>query len=397
MPRYTPRNQKKDLTDALVAALPAHDGKARSREYEVRDTRTTGLMVSVSKTGKKAWRFRYTVDGRKRGTTLGTFPALRVATAREECWRLRGLLEKGVDPVEQQREDAAERLTFGEYMLETYLPHVEATVPRSHANRVRHYENTLKHPWGRLRLREIAASHVQTVLHKFHKGRSASTVNRLRSTLHHAFNHAYRLGLVEANPVSRVPRLREDPHRERYLSDDELTKFLAALKDCRPVPANVLELLLATGMRCGEAMALRWEYIDWERRMLVLPRSKSGKKRPVALNDVALEVLDRQREGVAGTSPYVFPARSGKGHYRSVRGTFERVCKELGIEGLRIHDLRHSAASIMIQNGSTLAEVMVQLGHSTPAMTNRYAHFSDQSRHRASARLSEHLKKVRAS
>jgi integrase len=235
------------------------------------------------------------------------------------------------------------------------------------------------------------------VVDEYQKGRSASTVNRLRSTLHHAFNEACRLELVKDNPVSRVPRRREAPHRERYLSDDELAKFLAALKDCRPVPANILELLLATGMRCGEARALRWEFIDWERRMLVLPTSKSGKKRPVALNDVALEVLDRQRERVTGSSPYVFPARSGKGHYRSVRGTFERVCKEVGIEGLRIHDLRHSAASIMIQNGATLAEVMVQLGHSTAAMTTRCAHFSDQSRHRASARLSAHLKKVRAS
>ena len=397
MPRYTPRNQKKDLNDALVGALPAHDGKARSREYEVRDTRTTGLMVTVAKTGKKAWRFRYTVDGRKRGTTLGTFPAMGVTGARQEALRLRGLLEKGTDPVEQQRQEANERLTFGEYILETYLPHVEETVPRSYLNRVRHYENTLRGPWGRLRLREIAASHVQAVMHKFHKGRAASTVNRLRSTLHHAFNHAFRIGLVDANPVSRIPRLREDPHRERHLSDEELTRFLSALKGCRPVPANILELLLATGMRCGEARGLRWDYIDWERRMLVLPTSKSGRKRPVALNDVALEVLERQRETVGASSPFVFPARSGRGHYRSVRGTFERVCKELGIEGLRIHDLRHSAASIMIQNGSTLAEVMVQLGHSTPAMTTRYAHFSDQSRHRASARLSDHLKKVRAS
>ena len=55
MPRYTPSNQKKDLNDALAGALPAHDGKARSREYEVRDTRTTGRMVTVAKTGKKAW------------------------------------------------------------------------------------------------------------------------------------------------------------------------------------------------------------------------------------------------------------------------------------------------------------------------------------------------------
>ena len=97
-----------------------------------------------------------------------------VTGARQEALRLRGLLEKGTDPVEQQRQEANERLTFGEYMLETYLPHVEETVPRSYLNRVRHYENTLRGPGVRLRLREIAVPRVQAGMPKFHKGRAAS-------------------------------------------------------------------------------------------------------------------------------------------------------------------------------------------------------------------------------
>jgi integrase len=189
---------------------------------------------------------------------------------------------------------------------------------------------------------------------------------------------------------------------ERFLSGDELARLGAALRSVtvravrEPPPTGIsgrrrptgiraasiaaLRLLLLTGCRGGEVLSLRWENVNLERRLLLLADSKTGAK-PVFLSTAAAEFIGTLAKE-AGTE-CVFPGdRPGK-PIVSLRKTWERVCKVAGIDALRLHDLRHSYASVGVADGLSLPVIGALLGHSQPSTTARYAHLAGSPLHEA--------------
>ena len=147
-----------------------------------------------------------------------------------------------------------------------------------------------------------------------------------------------------------------------------------------------IKLLLFTGCRKGEVLSLRWEQVEEGR--IYLPVTKNGQSRSVLLNAKAkgvLEGLRSQRKDGAPDTDFVFPSRHGaaKGHLHDLRKPFDRVCEASEIDGLRVHDLRHSFATIAISSGASLYDVQKLLGHSDIGMTQRYAHMVDDSLQKA--------------
>jgi integrase len=204
-----------------------------------------------------------------------------------------------------------------------------------------------------------------------------------------------------SNPCRGIRRYAE--HKvERFLSGDELARLGAALTSETmrvarvPPPAEIsgrhrsagiraasiaaLRLLLLTGCRVGEVLSLRWENVNLERRLLLLSDSKTGAK-PVFLSMAAAEFIGTLRREVE--TEYVFRGdRPGK-PIVSLRKSWERVCKVAKIEGLRLHDLRHSYASIGAADGLSLPVIGALLGHSQPSTTARYAHLAASPLHAA--------------
>jgi len=203
------------------------------------------------------------------------------------------------------------------------------------------------------------------------------------------------------NPCRGVKRYAE--HKvERFLSGDELTRLGAALASSavdgsrgssaklalkkrkvtrtREASIDALRLLLLTGCRVGEVLSLRWQHVDVERRLLLLPDSKTGAK-SIFLSQSAIELL-RSQPRVAG-SDYVFAGdREGK-PVVSLRKTWERLCAAAKIGNVRLHDLRHSYASIAAAGGMSLPVIGALLGHSQPSTTARYAHLAASPLHEA--------------
>ncbi len=183
--------------------------------------------------------------------------------------------------------------------------------------------------------------------------------------------------MIESNPAVRVPLFVEDNKQENFLDAEELERLLEVLRtDDNRTVCQIVLFLLSTGARLNEALSAKWENIDRERRVwrILASNSKSKRIRSVPLNDSALEVL-RQLD-TQGRYDYLFINTQTGAPYTTISKVWGRLRKKAGLEHIRIHDLRHSYASFLVNSGRTLYEVQQILGHSSPDVTQRYSHLS---------------------
>ncbi len=205
---------------------------------------------------------------------------------------------------------------------------------------------------------------------------SPATVNRALALLRHLLVLAEEWGHVDKVPKIRLER--EPEGRLRFLTEEEVARLLAACEaSAHPELAPVVTLALNTGMRRGEVLGLTWDRVDFARGVLLLERTKSGRRREVPMNDAAYAAL----AGRAGE-------RQGRVFStKSTRKAFDRAVREAKLEDFRFHDLRHTAASHLMMRGASLADVRAVLGHADIKMTMRYAHLSPEHLRSAVARL----------
>jgi integrase len=205
------------------------------------------------------------------------------------------------------------------------------------------------------------------------------------------FNLAVKWSLLEKSPATNIDKFKEKPYRERYLTKEELPRFLKALEGLEDgLSKAAIKLLLFTGGRRGEILSLQWHQVKLSELRIFLPDTKNGKSRSILLNSRALAVLKelkKNKDSLKRTadSDYLFPSRDGskRPHMLDLRIPFGKVCEAAGIEGLRVHDLRHSFAILALQAGASLYDVSKLLGHSDISMTQRYAHMVDDSLQKA--------------
>jgi integrase len=231
---------------------------------------------------------------------------------------------------------------------------------------------------------------------------SPPTVNRELACLRTLLNEAMDWGRLESNPAARVKKLHEAPPRERILTDAETRRLLdAAAPHLRPI----LVVLLNTGMRKGEALGLRWDDVDLVKGFIHISDSKSGKSRNVRMNEAVFTTL-RELSEVNG--PMVLrdtdrPGGDGQdiqrtalvfGGIKDVKRSFHTACRRADIKGLRLHDLRHTCASRLVQLGVDLVTVSKLLGHSSITMTMRYSHPTPENMRRAVEKLGENYRAV---
>jgi len=211
--------------------------------------------------------------------------------------------------------------------------------------------------------------------------RSPSTVVRYMAALSHAFTIAMREWMwVEDSPMRKVSKPKEPRGRVRYLSDDERKRLLNACKEStHPYLYTTVVLALATGMRHGEIMAIRWDDVNFKEGYIILHETKNGERRRVPLAGHAKEVLKALHDKREVASPLVFAdfKKRIKGKAAHMDNAWKGILAKAEIENFRFHDLRHSAASYLAMNGASLAEIAEVLGHKTLQMVKRYAHLSE--------------------
>ena len=201
---------------------------------------------------------------------------------------------------------------------------------------------------------------------------SKSGVNRELAVLRAMLSWAQRNDLVVANPVARVPMFKVRNRRRVVLTEQQTAGLMAACTGRRQHLRAIVMMAVCTGMRRGEILGVRWHDLDLDRRVLTVVRAKSGEPRRIPIMPSLADDLRRRRGGAPGDA-LVFRHRDGR-PYRSVASSWAAACREAGVPGVHLHDLRHTFASHWLEKGGDLAGLQDVLGHATPAMTLWYSH-----------------------
>ncbi len=352
------------LTDTAVARL-----RPRKREYTVWDSRMPGLGVRVRPSGGKSWvLLRAAADGSRR-TTLGPVSAMGVEEARRECHARRASPE--TEPAPARAVPLFREFVEGEWR-EVQFERCKPSTRKGYRSLL---DARLLPAFGPKPLDRIAQADVRRWFDAFSRT-APGNANHALALLRQIMNFAGAHGHVGANPARGIkPNPR--PALTRFLSREEVERLHAALdreaaKGNRfRQQADIVRLLLLTGCRRGEIVELRRSEVHGD--MLVLVDTKTG-PRKIPLGTEARRILERQPRT---ESSYVFPSPRDPSRPRGrILPLWERVRREVGIEDVRLHDLRHTHASHAVMNGVPVPVVSRMLGHSNTRMTLRYAHLA---------------------
>lgn len=272
------------------------------------------------------------------------------------------------------RRAEADAVPLDAFVFTVYLPHIQLR-KRSWRVDERIARHHLSPVFGDRRLAGIRRCEVERWLQRLSaRGLAPATRNRILAVFKSICSFAVLRGILPAGqtPCSGVPSFKIHIQRERYLTPDEARRLMRELERSSRPEATVLRLLLLTGARKSEILKARWENVRQDLSLLTVPLSKSGKPCHIPLSAEAMAVI-RSIPREPGC-PWLFPGHAPGKPLSDLYIFWNGLRRELGLADVRIHDLRHTFASFLVNAGHTLYEVQTLLGHSDPRTTMRYAH-----------------------
>ena len=372
------------LTDKIIKGLPAPE---RDRRITY-DDEVKGLGVRVTAAGAKAFVLTYWVAGRQRRYTIGGYPDWPLATARTEARRLKvELRANGKDPLARiEGERTAPTMAD---LCERYLEeHASKKRPSTQVDAAAICRKFILPAFAHKKVAEITFTDCDGLHRKISKRGTKHRANRVIAHLSKAFNLSIRWGWRLDNPCKGIERNPENK-RSRYLSADELGRLTAVLAEHPDQQsANIIRLLLLTGARRGEVLGARWEHFDLEEGVWTKPGATTKQKTEhrVPLSAPARQLLVQLRADADDDAEFVFPGRLG-GHRVDLKKPWPKICKAARLTGFRVHDLRHTYASLLASAGFSLPMIGALLGHTQPQTTARYAHMFDDPLRQATERV----------
>ena len=362
------------LTDSIIKALPVPQ-KGNRITY---DADVKGFGVRVTASGARAFVLNYrTGAGRERRFTIGSFPDWRTAAARQEAAELKKRVDRGEDPL-GEFQDARDAKTMADLCQRFRTEHL----PKKRPSTQRDYAGIIDaHILPALKQRKVAEITFADVddLHRHISKHAPYRANRTVAVLGKMFSLAIKWGWRTDSPAKGVERNHE-AKRQTYLSPPELIR-LADMLTIHPDrdAANAIRLLLLTGARRGEVLSMRWADLNLVEGIWTKPGAATKQKTEhrVPLSAAVRLLLTDLRTQAAADAVFVFPGRGAQGFRRELKKDWATICKAAGIDGVRVHDLRHTYASVLASSGQSLPVIGALLGRTQPATTARYAHLFD--------------------
>lgn len=355
--------------------------KPGNRDHLVWDSDLKGFGLRVKPSGVKSYIVQYrNPDGQSRRVTIGRHGSPWTPDmARKEAAKLLMAAKIGGDPAEAKRarRKAGGGPTIAD-LADKYMTEVAELTkkPRSVEEDRRNLQKYVLPALGRKLVTAVTKQDVQRLFHDM-RDRPA-VANRTRALLSHMFTKAADFGIVADgfNPARGVKKYKERK-RERYLTAAELGRLGNALEESErarsepPEAIATIRLLIFTGCRRNEIVTLKWNHVDFEGECLRIPESKTGEK-IIHLSAPALEILAgiERKEG----NPYVIAGRKPGSHLNGLNHIWLRLRSKADLPDVRLHDLRHSFASVAAGLGEGLPIIGKLLGHRQAATTERYAH-----------------------
>lgn len=340
------------------------------------DREVKGFGIRVTAAGVRSFILNYRLRGQEWRKTLGRYGTLAADEAREiaKAW-LRDVAE-GVDPA-KERQAQKKRMTFAE-LAEQYIeqhakPEKSPTAAKEDERKLR---VVLIPAWGDRPAEEITKLDVTKLRNRIKSKVSHITANRYMALLGKLFALAVEWKVRPDNPARGIKPEPEDP-RDRWLRPEEIRRMFESLaQEHDPIIRGALSFLLLTGARRGEALAARWEDVDVDGALWRIPKTKAGKVQTIPLSGHAMSVL-QSLPRIEGC-PWVFPGHKHGQHLVNLSKPWQRVRKRAGLEDVRIHDLRRSLGSMMVQAGASLYVTQRALRHSDSRVTAEvYGHLGD--------------------
>jgi integrase len=362
------------LSDQAVKALLP----PMARSQVTWDSAVKGFGVCVTATGRKSFvlNYRRKADGRERRIVVGAFPDWGTSAARDEAKRLKREVDTGGDPLGalQTGRAAPTVADLCARFIDEYLPRKRPWTQKGYRQQI---DADILPALGRLKVTSVTFDDIDE-LHRGISRRAPYHANRVAALASRIFSMAIKWRMRTDNPCKGVERNPEH-QRRRYLSPDELARLAEALTALRDQQsANIIRLLTLTGSRRGETLQARWADVDLEASIWNKPGSTTKQRtaHTVPLSDAARRLLLDVRDHVPIKSEWVFPGVN-EAPRRDVKDAWAAACKAAGIKGARLHDLRHTFASVLASSGKSLPLIGALLGHSTPVTTARYSHLFD--------------------
>ncbi len=345
---------------------------SEGRQY-LYDAKTSGLAFCITAAGSASFYWLKKVSGRTERLRLGGFPELSVDTVRDLATKHNAAIANGVNPADSKRKQRGE-LTMGELFdlyVEFHGPHKKATSLATDKATWKRYVTG----WSGRKLSSFEHSDIQTLHARIGKANGKYAANRLLALLSTTFNVATDHGWKRPNPCKGVKKFAEKS-RDRFLQPEEIPRFMKAVDSLEnQTAADAFRLLLWTGARKGNVLAMQWADIDLSSATWRIPDTKANESQRVHLTAEAVAILQRLKAS-AKESPFVFPARTAGsvfGHLSDVTKPWEAVRVAADLPKLRMHDLRRSLGSWMAAGGASLPIIGKTLGHRNQATTAIYS------------------------
>jgi integrase len=411
------------LSNILITKRAVDCALPRDERYEIWDSKLAGFGLRIEASGTKSFIVRYRADGGgrsapRRFVTLGRYGALTAEEARRKAKTLLGAAAKGDDPAgdlsKKRREMTMSALIdcyadegcFIQRGIRQGDPMKDRTKAYTLA-RLRHHVLPLL---GHKRVSEIGTGEIERFVRDVASGKTArddkiaprkriivrggdGAARKVVRDLAAVFSFAIRRGILAMNPVERASIRKTDNRRERFLTLDEVARLGGAFDALEEDGANPKAIAIArlwalTGCRRDEIAGLRWSEIDFERGLLTLAESKTGKSiRPLGAAAIAiLGTISRTSE-----SDFVFPAESGDGHYNGTKSLWSKAISRAALPGTTPHTLRHTIGSTSVSMGEALALTGAILGHANPRSTAIYAHVQHDPSRQAADRVTKKI------
>jgi integrase len=305
-----------------------------NRDVRYYDDELRGFGVKVFRSGRKTFFIEYWHRKRRRRMSIGSFGQLSLDQARRMARKHFARVADGIDPL-AERQAEAEIPTFGEW-AERYLSRIRLQKKRPELDEM--YLKRVPAHWNRLALDQITARHVEDAMAK-EAERGYTTANRWLASVRACLQAAWKSRLISDNPAARVDKFRENPPRNRVLTDDELKRFIKALEE-EPDPHTkaAFHLLLETGARLSEVLRAKWEDFDLRDALWRIPSPKAGIPQIVPLANRTIAML----QSLTRRGDYVIAGRFGNRPRYDLKSSWNRLCERASLSGVTIHDIRRT-------------------------------------------------------
>lgn len=354
--------------------------KPQDKRYSVKDKLNNGLFIEVKESGVKSWHYRYSLAGKQERLVIGRYPDLSLKDARQIRDESASLVAKGISP--KQDKAKPKGILFKDYG-ERYLKEVIKKDRKDPYNMVLCLSNDIYPMMGHIPLDQVSIGDIRrTIWRKKEQGYDAAA-NQVRGLLKRMFDYARTLDLVPYNPVLAIPsrHVHKAKPRNRYLSTSEIRTYYTTLLNSRIYRPRKLGLLLSllTLVRKSELLKAKWEHIDFDSRIWLIPETKAdsvtghSREMVVYMSDQVIEIF-KELKAIAGNEPFVFVGRKSGTHIsHNAFNTAQKAALALtDLPPFTVHDLRRTASTHLNEQGFHSDAIEACLNHTMRGVRGVY-------------------------